>query len=148
MSSSTTPNSFDSNIYFIDSMAIASPGVGNDWSGNSPNRVQSEILHFHVTLATDANAADRYVHFYLGLLSESPSMGFTIEAATASTLHHINFMQGITPYYNSSEGRHFIPIPPGILLDDSNSLNIQLINKQAGDQLSDLNVIFKIWPSV
>lgn len=147
MSGPTLPNAFDSNIYSLENLSMVSPGAGNNFTVQSEPRAQFEIIQLQLTLSTDATVLDRFVTLELQMFTTDYRMGVTITAIPASEIHRIVFATGITPYFNSTIFHHYVPIPSGIIMDDANTINILNLGRQAGDVLSDINLIAKIWPS-
>lgn len=133
--------------FSIEDLLCISPGAGNDFTVQPLSRCTSELLHLHVRIQADANAANRFVHLYYNMLGDNQSMGMTTTAITANAVWHINFIQGIIPYVNGTLKYAFVPLPPFISLDDGDFIHLQNINKQAGDTLTDIHTVWKIWPS-
>lgn len=94
------------------------------------------VIHYgHITLTTDATAANRYLD--IGVLNETPTEIFDTHsgaAVTASTSnqHHV-CMQGIYRETSFTNGSIQVPIPVDFIIKPNYTFRISITNGVAGD---------------
>lgn len=127
-------------------LAYPDPAAGAGWSCIPPLNRLSTLALFSCTFVADANVATRRfaLEFYhapyywmLGGCSYSVSA-----SETWYLLAHSNVVlnTAATDYFL------FLPLPDLPIITDSMSVSLNVINKQAGDQLSEIRAIWKVWP--
>ena len=131
----------DINNQFFDLITIrpADPAVAANFSYNLPDGQRLKIIGVQFNLATDANAANRFVR----ITGADPTGSFIVcstnKEQTASTTRLYNFSVGAMPAADVAS----LPFIQGALCDDlflrdDETLDSDIISLQAGDQISNI----------
>lgn len=139
-------HSLDTSIFYLEDFTFTAPGAGNDFDFDANTLRRVEILALSCTLTTDANAANRRLKLFI-------SEGFRTLYSTITAVDHpashaweYSFALGVQPI-DESTNHDFIltPLPTSMFLTRGNRLNIDIENKQVGDALTVIDVIWKVW---
>ena len=123
------------------------PGVGNDFSEAYKANLLSELRYLEIQLTCDANAANRYLTVTIATLAQSNIIAVSTAYVVASQYKIMHFAVGISAYTDPGGTHIYMPLPANIRFTDESTLEIDIISKQAGDQLTGIETIWNRWPN-
>ena len=137
---------FTTNIFSLESLAVANPGAGNNLSISPNPALRIEITALSFLLTADANAANRLVTLTLSdgavvtPISASPGFQTANEAIT------YYFSTGmINSDASASIQSIFTSLPKNLFLDPGDSVISDILNIQVGDAITNVTYRFKFW---
>lgn len=133
--------------FMLDSNIFVAPAAGANFVSPGINGLRILLLSVDFDFTTDANVANRYI-----TLSHVKSGYETL--LCPNTTAHIASLTNSYHYWPSNRSnvtfgslaRFLIALAPDFYLDPLDSLHITVLNIQAGDTFSDINIRFKAWP--
>lgn len=100
-----------------------------------------------VTLATDANVADRYLYIEMNLAGSQPFRFYAPERQPASTTYTYYFFRGYQ--FRASAGvfasRILCSFGEGNIMPYAEGIVVGAVNIQATDQISNCNIWRRVW---
>jgi len=143
---SNSPHSLG--VPWIETELFANPAAGANFSTLYPRYALSECLFFSGQLNTDANAGDRFIHLNLSLDAQDFILATSPTATIANSVLYFRFAVGLQAYKAFNDTIQYLPIPPNIRSVNGDSVQLTVIGKKAGDQLSTLRALWNRWPAV
>jgi len=134
-------NSPDSHIE-----AISNPAAAADWSKTIPTNEQWLIQQYHAKLITDATSANRN---YMTVITDGSNIVLELPVNfthIASVTRAYNFSPAVASSLGNDTAQSRINAPwTPLLLEGGDVISSSIANKQAGDQLSEINLLVKRW---
>ncbi|MCI0619650.1 hypothetical protein L0Y40_01275 [Candidatus Wolfebacteria bacterium] len=124
-------------------LATANPAAGAEVSQNVLTNEVWKIRGVSLVLTTDANVANRRVHLKLSVFGVplwEVESGYDHTASTARTYHFMEIEN--IPNANNDDDV-FVAIPKGRFVGDGYTLETDILNLQATDQISDFNTLYE-----
>jgi hypothetical protein len=109
-----------------------------------------EILSLTATLVTSAAVANRYIGAAFSLFGIFFAWHAYCPLAQTGGLTHIyTWQRGIAPFFNVLDPSGYTSIGFGtnMFIPGAGRIEINVINMQAADQLSDIAIIYASWPT-
>lgn len=139
-------NPFDVNNFTVVQEIGASPAAGASYIGAVPVNARSQLSLVSCELATDANAANRYIELQLHRGADVYIFANSFVPHSASkTWKYLGFVAADLPtvtVYNTVT----FPIPEIPLFLEGDTVRIIVLLVQAADQLDDIRLTWKVWP--
>ena len=139
-------NPFDINNFTIVHEIPANPAVATNFVGAAPVNARSLLSLISLKLITDANVANRFIELQLNRGVNATVFAHAFYTHIASkTYKYIAFAGNVLPSGTVYDTVHF-PLPDLSLFLEGDSIQASVLNVQVGDQLSDIRLIWKVWP--
>lgn len=138
-------NTLDLTTYSLDFQRPINPAAGAELSIVPPSGRLLALANIDFQLACDANAADRIVYLDYRLTLFNYRLGSACFPATANSTWHYIAHPNATLNTVSNLQDLCIAIPDLQLFNDNAELYIRVTNIQAGDQISNVRIIWKTW---
>jgi hypothetical protein len=126
-------------------VTVADPAAGTNWSYLLPNNYTYQVEYIRYRLATDATAANR-VHAIsftdIGnlYLQATPNL-----AQTASQTIDVTWSNSPTNSLNATNGLGNLTMPTTPILPGNHTIRSAILNLQATDQISDIDIYLRKW---
>lgn len=143
------PNSVNTNIFNIQSIAIGNPAAGNAFTFSNTDENRLQILSISHTLTTDGTAANRTPEFHIiqgGLRHNFHASGVPQIASTVRTISWLPF--GTAGFQANVAGIITIPMSLELFLNPGDDLVYTIDSMQAGDLITSTNIRVKLWVQV
>lgn len=140
-------NPADHTVFHLINEYPAAPAPGAPYQLVLPDRYRHEILSVAFQLITDATVANRFAEVRLVGPIRNLALSLTPAAHTASAAYWYWFHRR-TPQPLAAgflNGNFFIPLFADAILVGQGLLQISATNLQAGDQISDIAIIRRVW---
>ncbi len=124
----------------------ANPAAGADFTQLLPQNAFHQIIQVQFVLTTDANAANRVATVGAGTGAGMRFECMAPAVQTASLGIQYTFCVGIAPIDHITNGvRQTSPLPDWMIVHGGQNLHIDIVNKQAGDQISAILYALRTW---
>lgn len=130
---------------FFETLVIADPAVGADFSQLMPNNFTYELLGVLYTLATSVTVINRFHRIQIldaGVILISPT---GLNAQTASVNSTASFFQGANDATSGITTQYTAPLPIRLNFPGNLTVRSQIINLQVGDQISGIILTYRKW---
>lgn len=120
--------------------------AGTNLNWTPPPRQQIELISVFIELTTDATVTNRRMRLLLGTAGYTDIMLTASGNQAASTIFRYFFMRGVDtmPQVPSTIG-WYGPLPNGLLFTSSEQVTTDIVNIQAGDQISLYTIRYMMW---
>jgi hypothetical protein len=135
------------NVFNSRILATSNPAAGGGKTVTFPTNSRNQLVALQFKLTNDGNVAGRKIMIHGLLDAHVIYVGgddTAIPASAAVTFVGLPFTRDGLNW--STENRVPFLFNPFVVYGPGDSLNIDVINVQAGDQLSDIYVIYREWP--
>jgi hypothetical protein len=141
-------SAFNNQIHRMQYMAVAPPAAGANATISFAANTRNRIITFGFHLLNDANVAGRKIYMPCSL--DSYVLMFGADDTSLPANANVDCLG--CPYSRddlnlSTENRVPIWFNPDIIFGPSDTLTIQVVNIQAGDQLSNIYIVYAQWPA-
>ena len=138
-------NPFNTAIFNFNWSQSNAPGAGNNLVVPVGVNARSELVAISFLFTADAGAADRYIQVSVTHSTRIIKLGFSGYKMTANMARNIVIGQhGTTSEIDNGENQ-MIAIPSFPFLLEGDTINISIIDKQAGDVISASYWLQKMW---
>ena len=120
--------------------------VATNFTWTPPARQHVELISVTVILSTDATVTNRRMRLVIGGVADDDAIIIASQNQLASTLIPYSFLRGFG--YDSGAlnlGGHTAGLPLGLLFANPEQLRSEIINFQAGDQITGYNIRYMMW---
>lgn len=118
----------------IQSTTGTNPAAGAEVSQVVPDNQAWIVRAFHIDLVTDANAANRRVHFRFRICGMNPGVEVVSPVdQTASTTRRYHLLPGAAIPTTSDDDDIYISLPNDVILISGIGIQTDTVNGQAGD---------------
>lgn len=130
---------------FVTTIFDPAPAAGSNWSYSIPAYQMYKIRGISFTLTTSATVANRRVHinFNTPQGGDFKLISSVDHAASLARVYTIFPMS--SPGVFSSDNDIFIPMPDNLFLETDTTISSEVVNLQAGDQFSIVNIWVEKW---
>jgi hypothetical protein len=139
-------HSLDTTIFDQIVSAETNPAAGANKTIVIPGQVRILPVALKFVLTTDANAANRQI---IVVYNDDTRDYHTIGAPpvqTASLVREYNFVSGgFTPFVEATVDHRYVPLSPNLYIPANGEVRIEIVNNQAGDQLSAIVFTYLRW---
>lgn len=124
----------------IENILLPNPAVASNIRVDTPVDTHLQLIALRLILTCDANVADRFLHFHI----YTPSgRVYDIASSTPSTANlawTYCFAQSVPPIPAAGLIFQFVlPLPTGLTLLTGSRFETEIVNAQAGDQITEAN---------
>lgn len=143
MSSTRSPYEYFNFDYLLET--IANPAAGAILTITVPTDHRSELINLSFKFTADANAANRGFTITHKRGTIHNLIGFLLDNITANEIKRLCF-NNFQSHWLSSLGDYCpIPIASFPFVEEADTFDINVVNKQAGDQISEVHAAWKLW---
>jgi hypothetical protein len=136
----------DTTIFDLVVQDLADPAPGILAGLTSPTNARILVVAVRLVLVTSAGGANRTVHLHYtdGTLDLFVTPAPAVQ--TASSTREFNFAIGSGgPFVGATDDERVTPLPSQLFLGPNFTLDIDVTNIQAGDQLSEIVYTYQKW---
>lgn len=125
----------------------ANPAAGDHYVILVPQNARIEIVAAYFLFTTAVAVADRIVYIYHAVGGVPVFPFWAPRVQIASTSVDYAFGRGITrePGVAPIPLHYQAPLGDGIILDNTQAINVDVLNMQAADHLTDLHLWYRYW---
>lgn len=139
-------NPFDTDNFTVVQEVAASPAVATNYIGAVPVNARSTLAMISFRIVADANAANRYCEIQLHRGSDVYILGNSLHAqALSEDRTYLGFHGCVNPSI-TGDLKYLFGLPDIPLFLEGDTVRIIVTGIQAGDQLSDVKLTWKVWP--
>lgn len=138
-------NAFDIAVFNHHFSKQGPASVGTDFVLSPPSNNRSELIAMSFSLDTDANAGNRTVRLHFKRGVNDLIVGCAAVSQIANTIFNYVVGQHGTFSTASDVDSHFIAIPSLPILLETDTIESEVVNIEAGDQIGWLTFVFKTW---
>lgn len=124
---------------------VADPAVADSFEILSPAGVLLRIIGFRFTFVTDANAAFRSVFYEIIDLTRIMTRVMHSTTQAANTTRYYTVWSGFSGIPDQSQDEYMFPFPVNYFQERNFNIHVNVVNMQAGDQLSDIFYLAEEW---
>jgi len=145
--SANNTHAFSQEISCLIFYRYATITAGNNLSHAPGRNSRKKLVSLSFLLTTDASPSDRYVHIICEKAGIDYHIGGVPIPQAASQARRFYFSPFEYPSFITSTNNFHAPIPNEFIFFYADTLETDIVGLQAGDQLTDITIIFAEQPT-